>query len=195
MKKKNKKTLNQFVIVPTIGVSWGCRGVYLHFAWLHLRFSRMISNTIHEEPLNRNKKRTKMIRHTCKLFLNQFVIIPAIGFTRRNGQLHFFITWLRSRIGFIIDKDVDRCEDCPCYIGGTDYFGDGYEYCSLSLSCFDSCEEYQTICLMPVFIRKIYGKYHLWKEDRYWRKQSKIDYESELKQPDPFLTDLDENDS
>ena len=46
------------------------------------------------------------MKSTCKRKLNQFVIIPTFGFAWGDKGIHFYFTWLRFRVGFIIKENV-----------------------------------------------------------------------------------------
>lgn len=37
MKLTNKRKLNQFVVIPTLGIAWGDKGTHLYFTWLRFR--------------------------------------------------------------------------------------------------------------------------------------------------------------
>ena len=37
VKVTNKRKLNQFVIIPTIGIAWGDKGIHIYFTWLRFR--------------------------------------------------------------------------------------------------------------------------------------------------------------
>lgn len=70
-------------------------------------------------------------------------------------------------------KEKYYCENCPMYYGGVDYWGEGCEGCEINLSGWFDGKDYKVICRMPRFIKWIYEKYICWKEERYWKKQSK----------------------
>lgn len=37
MKITNKRKLNQFVFIPTLGLAWGDKGVHFYLTWLRFR--------------------------------------------------------------------------------------------------------------------------------------------------------------
>lgn len=76
---------------------------------------------------------------------------------------------------------MDPCENCPLYWCTRDYWGEYDEDCMCHLEGWFDGKDYKIICYMPSFIKKIYKKYVLWKEERYWSKHVKK-YEEELEE-------------
>lgn len=42
MKITNRNNLNQFVIIPTVGVAWGEKGTHIYFTWLRFRLGLIL---------------------------------------------------------------------------------------------------------------------------------------------------------